>query len=349
MTTLAEAVAATRHCDRLCTLIAVQSHCVKAAFLKVALVSHTFTCLLPPPKPETADDGGVRVAVAALYAEQLDLLLLLGRIMEHFAASAFEVDHTRVIDGVRWWSLRIAAVADAVMRQPARDIPSEVCAHLRGEGKRKGFTIGSGALAKQSAAVPCHTAELNTARTAALDYFAAQAGKPRVFQWEKSERLEKETQRWLKLACKDLAFPADHHSLANYISDTRGLLIKNFPEFHAYAAQFRRTRRNSAQSLAQSSDGLSSPLQVPRHRLLREVLPQPAALALPAKVAAHAARRRAHVRGTRTTSASRSPRTATRRSSAGRSSSAARCAPPPLHRSRQPVGVHAAPVHRVGG
>ena len=44
----------------------------------------------------------------------------------------------------------------------------------------------------------------------------------------------------------------DHHSLANYISDTRGLLIKNFPEFHACAhansAQF---WRNSGAILAQ--------------------------------------------------------------------------------------------------
>ena len=42
--TLADAVAALRYCDRLCTLIAVQTHTIKnTAFLKIALIEHTFT------------------------------------------------------------------------------------------------------------------------------------------------------------------------------------------------------------------------------------------------------------------------------------------------------------------
>ena len=37
------------------------------------------------------------------------------------------------------------------------------------------FALGAAALARQSATVPVHTPELNTARTMALDYFNAQA------------------------------------------------------------------------------------------------------------------------------------------------------------------------------
>ena len=49
---LDEAVAALRHTDRLCTLVAVQSHSVKnSRHLKVALIEHTFAQLLPMPTP----------------------------------------------------------------------------------------------------------------------------------------------------------------------------------------------------------------------------------------------------------------------------------------------------------
>ena len=60
-----------------------------------------------------------------LYAQQLDLMLLLKRIIEHFVSSVFTVDHTRALDAVRMVvPACIAAVADVVMRQLAVDIPS---------------------------------------------------------------------------------------------------------------------------------------------------------------------------------------------------------------------------------
>ena len=79
----------------------------------------------------------------------------------------------------------IAAIGDCLLRQIATDIPSEVSVHLRGDGttKRKGFAISSAALARQSAIIPCHTAELNTARTCALDYFAALPSKACIMNW----------------------------------------------------------------------------------------------------------------------------------------------------------------------
>ena len=60
-------------------------------------------------------------------------------------------------------------------RQIATDKPSRACVHLRGTHERRGFTIGTAELAAQSAKVPVHCPELNTARTCALDYFEAQA------------------------------------------------------------------------------------------------------------------------------------------------------------------------------
>jgi hypothetical protein len=98
-------------------------------------------------------------------------------VIEHFAASVFACDHSMPLDAMRMVvPACIAAIADAVLRTLATDIPSEVSLHLRGDGtsKRKGFSIGSAALAQQSAIIPCHTAELNSARSCTLDYFAAQ-------------------------------------------------------------------------------------------------------------------------------------------------------------------------------
>ena len=100
---LPDAVAALRHCDRLCTLIAVQNHTIKnTAFLKMSLIEHTFTQLLPLPKPES--DAQVASCIwrtELVYAEQLDMLLLLQRIIEHFAASVFACDHTMPLDASR--------------------------------------------------------------------------------------------------------------------------------------------------------------------------------------------------------------------------------------------------------
>ena len=152
-------------------------------FLKIALVQHTFTCVLPMPRPEGDLVGAVFPwqclwRTPMLYDQQLGLLLLLQRITEHFAASTLSVDHTHALDAVRMVvPACIACIADCVMRQIATDKPSRVCVHLRGTHERRGFTIGSAELAKQSGAVPVHTPELNTARTCALDYFAAQAAR----------------------------------------------------------------------------------------------------------------------------------------------------------------------------
>ena len=127
-------------CDLLCTMTAVQSHSVlNTNFLKIALIQHTFTCVLPMPKPEGEGVGAVFEGqclwrTPMLYDQQLGALLLLQRLVEHFAASAFSLDHTRSADGVRMVvPACAAAIADCVMRQLATDKPSRVCLHLRGD------------------------------------------------------------------------------------------------------------------------------------------------------------------------------------------------------------------------
>ena len=82
-TSLAEAVAALRECDLLCTMTAVQSHSVlNTPYLKIALIQHTFSCVLPMPLPEGDAVGAVFAGqclwrTPMLYDQQLGLLLLL--------------------------------------------------------------------------------------------------------------------------------------------------------------------------------------------------------------------------------------------------------------------------------
>eukprot|EP00966_Prymnesium_polylepis_P092440 2139850-Prymnesium_polylepis.1 len=236
-----DAVAAVRWCDWLATALAVQSHSVhNTNFLKVALIEFTFTQLLPVPAPEKTKDADACLwRVPMLYDEQLSLLILLQRIIEHFASSALSLNHTRSMDAVRMVvPAVVAAIADCVMRQLATNIPSEVTQHLRGvvdgDAKHKGFALDADALAAQSAVVVCHTPEINLARTRTLDYFASHSNLTKVFQWDKTKDLTPGLCKWLRFVCADRTFPADNGSMIKYMTDIDALLIKNYPEFRCY-------------------------------------------------------------------------------------------------------------------
>ena len=252
VTTHTDAVAAVRHCDWLCTALAVQAHSVhNTNFLKVALIEHTFTQLLPVPAPEGSADAATCVwRTPQLYDEQLSLLILLQRTIEHFASSALSLNHTRSLDAVRMVvPTCVATIADCVLRQLATNIPSELSHHLRcvvsGEEQHKGFGLDAGALAVQSAVVVCHSAELNIARSRALDYFAAQK-LTKIFQWDKHRDLTPGLAKLLRHVCADRAFPSDSSSLIKYVTDVDALLMKNYPEIRCY--------RDSMASDARTSD-----------------------------------------------------------------------------------------------
>lgn len=62
---------------------------------------------------------------------QQDILILLQRIIEHFAAAAFALQANRSFDAVKIIVPSvIACIADVVMRKKATDIPSEVFRRL---------------------------------------------------------------------------------------------------------------------------------------------------------------------------------------------------------------------------
>ena len=63
--------------------------------LQVALIQNVFTCVLPLPKPSGASDEASCIwRTTMLYDQQLGVMLLLQRLMEHFAASVLSLDTT---------------------------------------------------------------------------------------------------------------------------------------------------------------------------------------------------------------------------------------------------------------
>jgi len=120
----------------------------------------------------------------------------------------------------------IAAVADAVIRKKATDIPSEVSINLfplkvlnlllltqvslniMGYGKRHGYGLSTGKFGDQSETIEVHTAELNIARTAVLDYFTDQRDtvpqSNQIFCWEEGMTPEASTNRLLAEICEQL-------------------------------------------------------------------------------------------------------------------------------------------------
>jgi hypothetical protein len=78
--TLEDAVAAIRYTDRLCTLISVQTRCIKnVSLLKVSLIQNTFSRLIPVPKsPDATDFDKCIWRTPMRYGLQLDLVICLG-------------------------------------------------------------------------------------------------------------------------------------------------------------------------------------------------------------------------------------------------------------------------------
>lgn len=235
---LADAIAAIRHCDRLCTLISVQTHCVKnRPFLKVSLIEHTFSSVLPCPRAYSAADFSSCVWQSPMtYSQQIDVAICLGRIMEHFISSVFSLVSTKSLDALKVILTGcIAAILDATLRKVSTDQASEFCLRYIGEnggGVGKGFGIDMAAFDTQSETIELHTPELSVCRAAVLDYFAEQKVLTKIWNWPQGHHFEEPTTEFLVGVCGDLGFPSDMESLTSYMTTGSRLINKNYPEFH---------------------------------------------------------------------------------------------------------------------
>lgn len=191
--TFDDVLRALRYCDHQCLLLNQQAtFVVNRDHLILSLITHTFTEVVPMPRP--CDDKRADLCFWGQQKmrgeRQLDLLMILRRLMQQFAVSGLTARKDCPQDAAVFSTvpLCISAVADAVMRKIATDIPSRVSCHLLGqtidgESTGPGYAFRPLAYRRQITNLLVAHPEWNVARTAALDYFYAQTTQRQMFQW----------------------------------------------------------------------------------------------------------------------------------------------------------------------
>ncbi|MGB1599792.1 MAG: RING finger protein, partial [Promethearchaeia archaeon] len=100
------------------------------------------------------------------YELQVEMMLVLQRLMEHFASAVLSMQASRPLDALRVVVPGcICALSDAIIRRRAIDNPSVACSLLMGldvNGRQlgvQGFGIGVGLFASQTETIEVHTPE----------------------------------------------------------------------------------------------------------------------------------------------------------------------------------------------
>ena len=180
------------------------------------------------------------------YALQVELLIAIQRLSEHFMAAAMSIQQSRPFDGVCLVvSGCMAAIADALMRKAAVDSPSEACCQLMGrtaKGKQlgtPGFGISISSFATQCETIEIHSPELSIAKTAVLDYFQSpiQNMLNKLFTWEDEFCLKptKNLIQYLRNISREIAFPVlNPHQMLLDNHPATSEIMKNYPEFLCY-------------------------------------------------------------------------------------------------------------------
>ena len=240
-----------------------------AAFVKLNLLQHVFTYIVPVPmaagvapmtRPHPWDFGP-----NLKYGQQLELLLLLQRLSEHFVAAAFSLKATKALDGVKIVILGCMVVAcDYLVRLRACDRVSLVTITLAGEavepelrqleddeidrrsrqlaedggcaGEYVPYTISASTFLKQSETFLIVTPELNVTRADVHNYLQAQPSNPQrlLFDWE-ADGWRMEPRR------PDMAFSAtvaaceyrgtNQTTQSKLISGEDSFIVHNFEEY----------------------------------------------------------------------------------------------------------------------
>eukprot|EP01063_Lacrimia_lanifica_P039595 TRINITY_DN8724_c1_g4_i1.p1 TRINITY_DN8724_c1_g4~~TRINITY_DN8724_c1_g4_i1.p1 ORF type:complete len:4579 (+),score=2099.61 TRINITY_DN8724_c1_g4_i1:248-13984(+) len=234
-----DALAALRNSDMLCTRCMVQRGMIRnRVFLCVSLIQHLFIHVLPLPRWKHKDC--IWQAGDMTYSQQMEALLVIQRLMEHWASCCFSLRATPEFDAVRITVAGAMAVtADCVLRQLASDRPSRLSTHLRGWRDSAGFAFTAGHYAKQSETIKVTTPEIVIARTIILDYFEDMLETiptdHYIFMWESGLDRQLGCQRLMFQLAKAEAFSLGGiHEYMYSANDPHYLINKTFPEFKAY-------------------------------------------------------------------------------------------------------------------
>ncbi len=143
---------------------------------------------------------------------------------------------TRSFDAARIVTMAcIAAIADAVLRIKASDVPSQFCLHYSGlaEGPVRPFGFEMGYFVEESGYLSFTDPYLATARTQVLDYFTQQdiADDHVIFRFERTMQCGVGELALMNQLCVQMGFPRrDPGLLAAYIAAENPLVVENYPE-----------------------------------------------------------------------------------------------------------------------
>ncbi|CAE8693637.1 unnamed protein product, partial [Polarella glacialis] len=260
-------------CEILCAKLAFvgKERCKFSPYLRVSLLQQVFTELLPLPlgpctqKPPLslrdqiwAPDGWDAVHPQMTRAGQLELLLILKRLAEHFAAACCSLVANKGFDATKITVFgAMAAVADRVVRTTVRrardcdkeEVPSGLTEAMNGMLEGRPLAVDPNTFLVQSETIETAVPELNLARTAVCAYFSEvmshyeikKLKDETIFDWDTYgwmmyvER-EKGLQRVVKQMCAKhlLETGKDWGKLVAGDASETAYLVRTWPEFAAY-------------------------------------------------------------------------------------------------------------------
>lgn len=174
---------ALQHAVHVCTLLANQRGLVQHSYsLRVSLMTHLLLRVIPLPLPISHTGRSLRCfwfanARKMTHDTQAELLRWLSLLCRHFAAASLSLPLTTSFDAVRMLVFAaMAAIADAVLRKKACDVPSALSLHYSGEaeGPAPGFALEMRHFERESERCQLYQPALAAARTQLLDYFREQ-------------------------------------------------------------------------------------------------------------------------------------------------------------------------------
>eukprot|EP00854_Cymbomonas_tetramitiformis_P001789 gene1789-2455_t len=241
VTDFTSAGCALRHAVQLCGLLANQSHLVKnSASLRVSLVQHLMTRVLPLPLPLTHPNRAKQCYWAAQPMRretQVDLLRLLNQLSRHYAAAALSLKADRTLDAARILTLAAcAAVADAVLRVRACDVPSAFSMHYSGEapGPVQPFGVHVGSFLQESEYLQLTSPEYAVALSQVLEYFTCMQGvvpaECMLFRFDRGMEWGEAEARLLRHVCLQTAMEHADGLLPLYLCGEEPAFLDAFPE-----------------------------------------------------------------------------------------------------------------------
>jgi hypothetical protein len=230
--------------DNLCTLLSYQTKQIRYThILTVSLIQYLFTQVVPVPLAHNHPNiKQCMYRQPIRYEAQVNALRVMHHLCLHFAASSMSLRMNRVFDSARVLTVAsMAAIADAIIRMRAYDIPSMLSLHLNGTAPPtpryffQPFGFDASAFRQQSEDLIFYTPDLITTRTRVLDYFTAQREIIKddhlIFQFE-TTMLPGALTSLLDQLCWEIGFPTENLPL--YITGEQTEILYNYPELEYY-------------------------------------------------------------------------------------------------------------------